>query len=86
MSNKGTVVAVDREQAVAAIAVEGRGYTMIELTSDWAIEVGDVLSWQDDGELGFEHYHNETRGVGDEVFVQNHDVPESEMRIQLALA
>ncbi len=82
MSRKGTVAAVDREQAVVAIAVEGNGYTVIELTSDWAIDVGDAISWENDDALGFEHYENISKSTHDDVFVQNHYIGEQELRLQ----
>lgn len=85
MSREGTVSIVDREQSAVAIAVQGQGFTLIELTSDWEVAVGDTLVWDNDDALGFETYRNLTRGTQDEVFVQNHGVDESSMRLQLGL-
>ena len=85
MSRQGTVAIVDREQSAVAIAVEGHGFTLIELTSDWEVAVGDTLSWDNADALGFETYRNASRGTHDEVFVQNHEVDEASMRLQLGL-
>lgn len=85
MSREGTVTIVDRDQSAVVIAVQGQGFTIIELTSDWDIVVGDTIRWENDDALGFETYSNVTRGTDDEVFVQNHGVDESSMRLQMGL-
>ncbi len=85
MSREGTVTIVDREQSAVVIAVQGQGFTIIELTSDWDVAVGDTIRWENEDALGFETYRNTTRGTEDEVFVQNHGVDESAMRLQMGL-
>jgi hypothetical protein len=82
MSRQGTIVMIDREQCTAAIETENRGYTVIELDPDWPVEIGDVVEWEDDDELGFQDYRNTRNQAIGGVFVQNHDVDEKSLRLQ----
>ncbi|QNP40204.1 hypothetical protein [Lysobacter solisilvae (ex Woo and Kim 2020)] len=70
---------------MVAIATEDSGFTIIELTSGWDLEVGDVITWANGYGLGFETYENLTQQTSEEVFVQNHDVNISNLRAQLLL-
>ncbi|TXH70981.1 MAG: hypothetical protein E6Q88_07875 [Lysobacteraceae bacterium] len=83
MRRTGTVAAIAPEQGLAAIATIDRGFTIIELTSDWALTPGDSIAWEEGDALGFETYENLSKGTRDEVFVQEHDVDEGTMRIRL---
>ena len=68
-----------------AIATEDDGFTIIELMSEWDIEVGDLIAWQDDYALGSETYRNVTKNSQSGVFVQNHGVSNAQLRQQLLL-
>lgn len=83
MRRTGTVAAIAPEQGVVAIATSDRDFTLIELTSDWTLDVGDAIAWEQGDALGFEVYENLSKGTREEVFVQEHDVPEPAMRSRL---
>ena len=70
---------------MVAIATEDDGFTIIELVSDWDIEVGDEMSWANGLVLGHEVYENLTKQSREEVFVQNHAVSQANLRKQLLL-
>ncbi len=83
MRRQGTIAMIDPEQSAAAIATEGRGYTVVEVDPDWPAEVGDIIEWDDDEDsLGFQAYQNVSKGAAGDVFVQNHDVDEATLRRQ----
>ena len=81
----GTVVATNPGRGMVAIATEDNGVTIIELLSEWEIEVGDVIRWPDDTALGAEMYENLTKGTRAQVYVQNHEVAPAYVRRQLLL-
>lgn len=85
MRRKGKVAAINPHRGMVAIATEDSGFTIIELTSGWDLQVGDVLAWSNGYGLGFETYENLTQKNSEEVFVQNHDVNMSNLRAQLLL-
>ena len=85
MRRKGKVAAINPHRGMVAIATEDSGFTIIELTSGWDLQVGDVLTWSNGYGLGFETYENLTQKNSEEVFVQNHDVNMSNLRAQLLL-
>lgn len=85
MRRKGKVVAINPRRGMVAIATEDSGFTIIELTSGWNLEVGDVITWANGYGLGFETYENLTQQNREEVFVQNHDVNMTNLRAQLLL-
>ncbi|WP_234053627.1 MULTISPECIES: hypothetical protein [unclassified Xanthobacter] len=80
---KGTVVAKNPQRGMVALDTPDDGYTIIELLTDWNLEVGDVLTWQNGYGLGAEIYVNVTRGTRAEVYVQNHGVSRNAVRQQL---
>jgi hypothetical protein len=82
MRRQGTIAIVDPEQSAAAIATEGRGYTVVEVDPDWPVEVGDIVEWDDDDGLGFQAYQNVSKDAFGDVFVQNHDLDEASLRRQ----
>lgn len=82
---KGRVAAANPSRGMVAIETEDGGFTIIELISDWDLEVGDDIAWANDYGLGSEVYRNLTKGVQFEVYVQNHDVNRSNLRAQLRL-
>ncbi len=82
MRRKGTITIIDPDQAAAAILTADFGYTIIELDPDWAVEVGDHIEWENGDGLGFETYENVSRGTRGDVFVQNHEVSETALKLQ----
>jgi len=70
---------------MVAIATQDDGYTIIELLSEWNIEVGDSIAWANGYGLGSEVYQNVTRSSREEVYVQNHSVSQSALHQQLLL-
>lgn len=82
MRRSGTIAVIDNEQGAAAIATPDRGYTVIELDPGWEVRLGDRIEWENDDGLGFETYMNVTRGTAGDVFVQNHDVSDSAVKLQ----
>ena len=68
---------------MVAIATEDDGFTIIELLSEWNIEVGDFIVWTSGHGLGAEVYENVTKSSRANVYVQNHAVSESNLRQQL---
>ena len=81
MRRSGTVAVINF--AMVAIATEDDGFTIIELLSDWNIEVGDAIAWSNGHGLGHEIYENVTKSSRATVYVQNHAVNESSLREQL---
>ena len=85
MRRTGVVSAINQKLGMVAIATEDDGYTIIELLSDFEIEVGDSMTWSEGYGLGSEIYENLTKGSRDEVYVQNHSVSQSNLHQQLLL-
>jgi hypothetical protein len=83
MRRSGTVAVINSDRAMVAIATEDDGFTIIELLSDWNIEVGDAIAWSNGHGLGDEIYENVTKSSRARVYVQNHGVNESSLREQL---
>ena len=61
MSRKGVVGAMNPERGMVAIATEDDGFTIIELTSEWDLEVGDAVRWDHNYGLGPETYETLTK-------------------------
>lgn len=70
---------------MVAIETNDDGYTIIELISDFEVEVGDSVAWVNGYGLGSEVYENLTKNTSGEVYVQNHSVSQSNLRQQLLL-
>lgn len=85
MRRSGTVAAINAGRGMVAIATQDDGYTIIELLSEWNIEVGDSIAWANGYGLGSEVYQNVTRSSREEVYVQNHSVSQSALHQQLLL-
>lgn len=85
MRSRGKVAAINPRRGMVAIATDDGGFTIIELLSDWSLEVGDDITWTDRYGLGHEMYRNVTQQTEEEVFVQNHDVSRSNLQAQLLL-
>ena len=85
MSRSGVVAAKNPKRGMVAIRTEDDGNTLIELLSDFELELGDKVVWAEGYGLGSETYRNVTKGVSEEVYVQNHGVGESILRQQLLL-
>ena len=84
MSRQGTIAFIDREQSAAAIRTDTGEYTIVELDVALPMDVGDAIEWDDDT-LGFEIYLNRSKNIEYEVFVQNHHLDESTLRLQFAV-
>jgi hypothetical protein len=85
MRRTGTVAAINPWQGRVAIWTEDDGYTIIELLSDFGLDVGDKMAWSGGYGLGSEIYENLTKGTTIEVFVKDHAVSRSNFRQQLLL-
>lgn len=85
MQRYGTVAALNPIRGMVAIATEDDGFTIIELLSNFELEIGDSISWSNGYGLGHEIYKNVSKGSSEEVFVQNHAVSKANLRAQLLL-
>lgn len=85
MRRHGVVAAKNPRRGMVAIKTADSGYTIIELLSDFDLNLGDEMTWADGYALGHETYENVTQGTREEVYVQNHDVNEAILRQQLLL-
>ena len=83
MRRKGIVAAMNPSRGMVVIATEDDGYTIIELLSDFELEVGDEMTWENGHGLGSETYENVTKGAREEVYVQNHAVTIANLKQQL---
>ena len=81
----GIVEAGNPARGMVAIATEDDGFTIIELMSEWDLEIGDAISWENGYGMGSEVYENRTKTSRAEVYVQNHGVSHSRVRRQLLL-
>lgn len=79
----GIVYAMNPRRGMVAIKTEEYDFTIIELLGDDDIELGDEMRWKNDTGLGGETYLNVSKGRRMEVYVQNHWVPEKQLRQQL---
>jgi len=85
MRRTGQVATINAKRGMVAISTEDDGYTIIELVSDWELELGDVIVWSNGYGLGSELYENTTQGTAKVVYVQNHAVNRANLRAQLLL-
>lgn len=85
MRRTGKVAVINPSRCMVAILAEDGGFTIIELTTEWELDLGDELSWANGYGLGHEVYENLTQQTSEEVFVQNHDVSRANLRGQLLL-
>lgn len=67
MHRSGTIAAMNPSRSMVAIATEDDGYTIIELLSEFELEVGDEMTWENGHGLGSEIYKNVTKGTRKEV-------------------
>ena len=72
-------------RGMVAIETEDDGFTIIELLSDWDLQIGDAVVWANGYGLGSEVYENRTKRSRAEVYVQNHSVHRAILRQQLLL-
>ena len=82
---KGRVYAINRNSGMVAIETELHGFTIIELSTDAGIEMGDELSWEGDLKMGAETYNNVSTNRPVDVFVRNHLVSKNDLRRQLLM-
>lgn len=68
---------------MVAIATEDDGYTIIELLSDFELEIGDSIFGSNGYAMEHEIYKNVSKGRSAEVYVQNHGVSKENLRKQL---
>lgn len=85
MRRRGVVAAINPHRGMVALFTEDDGYTIIELLSEFELENGDEMTWANGHAMGSEPYTNLTKGMTEEVFVQNHAVSRSNLRAQLLL-
>lgn len=85
MRRTGVVAAMNPQRGMVAIATEDDGFTIIELLSHFDLDVGDSIAWANGYGLGSEVYENVSKGVREEVYVQNHAVSRANLRQQLLL-
>jgi hypothetical protein len=85
MQRSGVVAHINPRRGMVAIATDDDGYTIIELVSDFDLEVGDQMTWANGYGIGSEIYRNLTKGTQEEVYVQNHAVSQANLRQQLLL-
>jgi hypothetical protein len=85
MRRTGKVAVINPHRAMVAISTDDDGFTIIELLSDFDLEVGDQIAWPNGYGLGSELYENLSKNTRSEVFVQNHSVSNSNLRQQLLL-
>ena len=85
MSRSGRIAAINQKRGMVAIETADDGYTIFELLSDFEIEIGDEIHWTNDYGMGHEKYTNTTKGIAEEVYVQNHSVNKANLRQQLLL-
>ncbi len=83
MRRNGKVAAINPSRGMVAIATEDDGLTIIELLSDFELEVGDEMTWENGHGLGSEIYENVTKSSRERVYVQNHAVTNANLRRQL---
>ena len=79
----GTVKEVNSRRGMVGILTEDDAFTIIELLSEDEFQVGDFLTWEDGYGMGHTDYRNVTKGFVAEVYVQNHSVHASLLRVQL---
>jgi hypothetical protein len=82
MRKTGTVAQINRDRCMVAIATD-IGYTIIEVTPKWELDVGDLLAWEDGLHIGPTIYENLTRATRDGVFVRDHGVAGEALADQL---
>lgn len=83
MRRNGKVVAMNPSRGMVAIETDDDGYTIIELLSDFELEIGDEMTWENGYGLGSQIYENITKSSRERVYVQNHAVTNANLRRQL---
>lgn len=82
MKRIGTVAAINSNRGMVAIATD-ESFTIIELLSEFELEIGDSISWSNGFGLGHSIYENLTKNISQEVYVQNHSVNKASLNKQL---
>ena len=82
MRRNGTVAGINPNRGMVAIATD-EGFTIVEIASGWAINVGDEMAWEDGYHIGPTIFENLSKSSREGVFVKNHHVGESELDAQL---
>ena len=80
MQRNGTVAALNSTRGMVAIATDDDSFTIIELLSDFELEIGDSISWSNGYGLGHEIYKNLSNGSSEEVYVKNQAVSQTNRR------
>ncbi len=76
---------MNAEQGIVAILTRNHDFTIIAITADQGIALGDRLSWSNDSALGPQTYRNETKGTNAQVVARNHWVAREQLGKQLQL-
>ena len=82
MSKSGIIKKKNKKRGMIGIKTN-TGYTIVELLNDWDINIGDKIFWENDYGLGHEKYTNTSNNISTDVYVQNHDVSNSNVFNQL---
>ncbi|HEX2837099.1 MAG TPA: hypothetical protein VHN77_03120 [Phycisphaerales bacterium] len=81
-TTSGPVTHINPQRAMIAVAVEGNGFTIIELIGD-EVEIGDALSWTESMPLGGGKVYSNHQRRWLDVYFQNHAVNPDQLRQQL---
>jgi len=46
MKRQGTVLAINKKRRIVAISTQDNGSTLIELLSDFELDLGDQMNWE----------------------------------------
>ena len=80
---RGTVARINSARGMVAISTEDDGFTIVQLLSDWELEIGDSISWKSGYGLGDELYANLSKDSSERVYVQNHGVGRRQLDEQM---
>lgn len=80
---KGVIKHINSARGMVAVLTDDGSYSVFELLGGDSVEIGDVVSWNNDTGLGGEEITNHTQGERFEVFFQNHYVHPDQLRQQL---
>lgn len=79
----GRIELINHKRGMVGVWTDEAGYSTFELLSDDEIEVGHVVSWEDDTANGDTMLTNHTTGYKFMVYFQNHWVSRESIRQQL---
>lgn len=80
---KGVIKHINASRGMVAVLTEDGNYSIFELLGSDSLEIGDVVSWKNDTDLDGEKIINHTKNKRFEVYFQNHNVHQNQVRQQL---